>query len=318
MRRSKKPRQALKATADAEAGKYVVYVHGICRHDAGYSAPWFAAMKPYVPDLPEENRRVVLWSDIVHPEALPTLKRAKVVHDLTLRLMHPEAAKAKATGVSVEIMDVLADRAQRQHLEANVRTLTVDGGAGPAALATLPGVAPQAMFGIPGLECVEDFSEYLLDRDIRDKVIGRFHQVVRPLVQQGARMEIISHSWGTVVAYEGLRLLDGEAGGSGTVHTFFTVGSALSIPPVKRRLIDEAIDGAKPGLVQTWVNLNARFDIVGGPLQGVPFAVDQDYLGLAPVGCSSIIPNPACAHSSYFEVQNVAVNRDIFGRYIEA
>ena len=73
--------------------------------------------------------------------------------------------------------------------------------------------------------------------------------------------------------------------------------------------------GQKPRLVGTWVNLNARFDIVGGAMQG-QYDVDHEFLGLTPVGCSRIIPNPACAHGSYFQAANEAVNRDIFAQYI--
>jgi hypothetical protein len=301
--------RALLATAE----KHVVYVHGICRHDPGFSKPWFAAMKPYVGDIQEENCHEVLWSDIVHPTALASMARAQIRSRAVLNLMHPKAPEDGEPDVMTQIKDFLADRAQQQFLEANLRS------AGPGqgtALMRLPTVAPQAMFSIPALECVDDFADYLRDRNVRDQVIDRFHQVVRPLLGQGARLHVISHSWGTVVAYEGLRLLDGENVGEGIVHNFFTVGSALAIPPVKHRLIAEAMDGARPRLVQNWVNLDAHFDIVGGPLQGVPFAVDQEFLGLEPIGCSAIFPNPVCAHGSYFNMENVPVNRDIFGRFI--
>jgi hypothetical protein len=86
---------------------------------------------------------------------------------------------------------------------------------------------------------------------------------------------------------------------------------------VKRLLMPNAIDGARPRVVQTWVNLNARFDIVGGHLRGNPFQVDDEYLELPPVGCSMIFPNPVCAHSSYFNMANAAVNQDIFARYVQ-
>jgi hypothetical protein len=102
------------------------------------------------------------------------------------------------------------------------------------------------------------------------------------------------------------------------VDNLFTVGSALAIPPVKRRLRPDAIDGRRPRMVKNWVNLNAHFDVVGGPLTGNPFQVDSEYLDLPPIGCSAIIPNPVCAHGSYFRPANVLVNRDIFGKQISA
>jgi hypothetical protein len=120
-----------------------------------------------------------------------------------------------------------------------------------------------------------------------------------------------------VVAYEALRRMDGSPDlPDGSVPNFFTAGSALAIPPVKRRLLPAAADGARPRVARAWVNLNAHFDVVGGPLAGNPFVVDAEYLNLPPVGCSAFIPDPVCAHGSYFRPANVTVNRDIFGRYI--
>jgi hypothetical protein len=95
------------------------------------------------------------------------------------------------------------------------------------------------------------------------------------------------------------------------------VGSALAISPVKRQLLPAAIDGRRPRVVRRWINLNAHFDIVGGSLNGNPFEVDAEFLNLPPVGCSAFIPNPSCAHGSYFRPANVAVNRDIFAGHIE-
>ncbi len=108
--------------------------------------------------------------------------------------------------------------------------------------------------------------------------------------------------------------------GTGAVLNFFTVGSALSILPVKRRLIPEARDGHRPRMVKRWVNLNVRGDIVGGVLKDHPFSVDSEFLGLEPVGCAAFLGlvQPACAHGSYFQTANLAVNRDIFGRLIES
>ena len=320
---SPKPRRRAAAAAAVPAAAHVVYVHGICPHQAGYSDGWWDAMKPYVPDIPEENRHEVLWSDVIAPAAAA----AAVPHAQRLvaaaQTLLVAAAGLPEPAVSQQIKDILADRAQRQLLEAAVRTARPEADAALAAAAPHPFLtretaAARALVTIPGLECVEDFAKYLIDNDTRNQVIARFTDVVQPLLAAGSRVEIISHSWGTVVAYEGLRWLDAAADlPDPLVHNLFTVGSALSIAPVKRSLLPEAIDGQRPRLVQTWVNLDARFDIVGGHLQGNPFAVDDEYLDLPPVGCSLLIPNPACAHESYFVPDNLAVNRDIFGKYIQ-
>jgi hypothetical protein len=100
------------------------------------------------------------------------------------------------------------------------------------------------------------------------------------------------------------------------VHTWFTVGAALAISFVARRL--RPGDGQKPMLVDKWINLNARGDGVGGSLQATGFQVDQEYLRLPPFGCDDFLGlvSPACAHGSYFESGNTVVNRDIFADWI--
>jgi hypothetical protein len=305
------------------APPHVVYIHGICRHGAGYSDPWWAALKPYVPDIPDDHRHEVIWSDLITTAAAAApAVHAERAAAAARSLTQPFADPARPA-LAEHIKDILADRAQRQLMEASLRTAGPEalGAAGPApaAGATWETATPQAFLTIPGLECVDDFVQYLLNGDTRNEVMARFTDVVQPLVAAGQRVEVISHSWGTVVAYEALRRMDDMADEhpDRPVANFFTAGSALSILPVRRSLLPEAADGRRPRLVQVWVNLNARFDIVGGQLRGNPFEVDYEYLDLPPVGCSSLIPNPVCAHGSYFNPQNAVVNRDIFGRHIE-
>src|SRR5262249_61663175 len=123
-------------------------------------------------------------------------------------------------------------------------------------------------------------------------------QVVRPVLEDGAELGVISDSWGSVVAYEGLRELADVVGlTTPRVRNFFTVGAALSIGPVKARLRPANKDGARPAMVRRWVNLNARGDLVGGPLRGRPYAVDDDFPNLDPFGCGSFLGlgNPGCA-----------------------
>src|SRR5690606_17873100 len=75
-----------------------------------------------------------------------------------------------------------------------------------------------------------------------------------------------------------------------------------------------------PENVLRWINLDARGDLVGGPIQGQPFAVDEEHLNLEPVGCRvgpGSIVSPVCAHSSYFHPANTRVNRDILARIMQ-
>jgi metacaspase-1 len=284
-----RPRRESVRRAAVADGKHLVYVHGICPHAAGYSDPWWAALKPYAPSIAEANRHEVLWSDLVTRGAV----RA--------------ALKPTKNLVTQAIQDVLVDRIERDLMNA------------PPAEAERRALLGHdaAMLRIPGVECIDDFTKYLLNSALRTKVIGRFQDVVVPLLEAGSTVEVISHSWGTVVAYEALRRLDASSY-PGLVHNLFTLGSALSLPPVRRRVEPpERPRGKKPRLVQRWTNLAARGDIVGGPLRG-SFLVDDEHLKLAPVGCARVFPSPVCAHGSYFRAENVAVNRDVVGVGIEA
>ncbi len=182
-----------------------------------------------------------------------------------------------------------------------------------------PEQGTRALFGIPGLDCVDDFAKYLASDRIRKAVVNEFLTVVGPLLDSGKTVDVISHSWGTVVAYEGLRLLENR-NSTGSVLNLFTVGSALAVSYVRNSLRPK--DGKKPSMVDRWINLDAKGDIVGGSLRAVGLPVNAEYLELDPVGCplkGRFMPKhePACAHSSYFDERNRTVNRDIFAVHME-
>ncbi len=290
----------------AVGDRFLVYVHGICQHEAGYSDGWWNALHPFTNAFGAgtrgDKRREVLWSDLVNERALELQ---------AIRAVDAQAARQADEQVRLKeaICEALRDRRDRQIIDA-----------GPESA---EGDAPRALddtraLSIPGLNCLDDFTVYMVNDSVRAQVIGRFMSVVRPLLESGAELDIISHSWGTVVAYEGLRELADRGVTAGRVRNFFTVGAALSIGPVKASLRPDNRDGRRPAMVHRWVNLDARGDVVGGPLKGRPYAVDHDFPSLAPFGCSSFlgIVNPSCAHSSYFVAGNNAVNRDIFAAFI--
>ncbi len=291
----------------------LVYVHGICFHRAGYSDPWWQSMSKHLGlELRAEldgNRPEVLWSK--HVSAT----------DRAATLVSPADVREQQL-LEQRIRDVLQDRATQEVALAVAQSAATEAaGMAQGSRAIQPsGPVPRAAFGVPGLECVDDFAKYLVSDSVRTAVIGEFHKVVRPMLARGETIDVISHSWGTVVAYEALRQLD-DGGLPGRISNFFTVGSALSISLITNQL--RPVDGRKPGLVDRWINIDATADFVGGSLQAVGLSVDQEYLSLEPVGCEPFgwplkLYSPTCAHSSYFHPDNTAVNRDIFAAAIQS
>ena len=159
----------------------------------------------------------------------------------------------------------------------------------------------------------------MLNSATRNAILAEFDAVVRPLLTAGHSLHIVGHSWGTVVAYEGLRRLDTPSL-TGKVKNLFTLGSALSIGAVQSNLFGRVTDGRLPTHVDRMINLDAGGDIVGGPI-GDEFVVAREYTGLEPTGCTTVpflgvALNPVCAHRSYFLRDNLEVNRDILARFI--
>jgi hypothetical protein len=155
---------------------------------------------------------------------------------------------------------------------------------------------------------------------MRQRIIDCFTDVVKPLLINNNQIDIISHSWGTVVAYEGLRELEAnEQFLQRYVSNFFTVGSALSIGTVRDFLRPENRDGRRPSMVNKWINLDAKGDLVGGTLWGM-FDISEETLKLNPTSCSQqwFGYDSVCAHNSYFFKENIAVNQEIFAKKILA
>src|SRR5690606_30724938 len=120
---------------------------------------------------------------------------------------------------------------------------------------------------------IDDFARYMLVESTRELILKEFINLMGVELDAGRHVHVISHSWGTVVAYEGLRRLDGRSH-IGRVANLFLVGSALSIRAVQSNLFGRVGDGRVPSKVDFTVNLNAGGDVVGGPI-GDAFAVED-------------------------------------------
>lgn len=111
---------------------------------------------------------------------------------------------------------------------------------------------------------VGDFVKYIVDREIRRQVQSRLR--VKLLEDLGSETTIISHSWGTVVAYDVLHQLARE-GSQFKCANLFTFGSPLWMEPL-RLILDDGGDHQKPANTSRWINIYNTFDPVGPSIVG--------------------------------------------------
>ncbi len=272
----------------------IIYVHGISQHDIGYSDAWHQALEPHLSHSIAKYE--VRWSDLVNAMAMA----------------YGDDAQSAANAAEEEELrrEIERELEARKLRNGQTRALAVSRGA-------------EGVYGGSGF-ALDDFVRYMTWESTRNSILARFDDIVTPLLRDGHKLHIIAHSWGTVVSYEGLRRLD-DAGLPGRVANFIVLGSALSIGPVQRNLFGRVADGRRPQLVENFVNIDAGGDVVGGPISP-PFDDVVEFLQRVPTGCSMFrfrrllghptARNPGCAHSSYFQSENKAVQRDIVARYI--
>ncbi len=110
---------------------------------------------------------------------------------------------------------------------------------------------------------MEDLAAYL------DAKSGSLHddinQRVEELILEHRQDEIIliSHSMGTLVAYDVMRKLGKKLGQQVEVAHFITLGSPLGLWPIKAHLQDEYGGLRTPTIVtQSWCNFSAKGDVV--------------------------------------------------------
>jgi hypothetical protein len=289
----------------AEAGRgpgavkrVLVNVHGIGKHGEGFSNNWWNALSPHVGGLFEpstlgQGRIEVVWSDLVNSRSLADAQaHGAQAHG---------AQGPRAEALRASILEVIEDRGDRE---------------APRGLGMEQRPATRGF-----LDGLDDFLVYMLNEGMRRQILDRFTSKVGPLLDAGVTVDVMSHSWGTVVAYEGLRELEARPR-PGRVAHFFTVGSALSIGPVQETLrpANRPPQGGRapfPSLANSWINLDAQGDLVGGSLTR-RFPVSREYLNLLPTTCSKRLwgYDLGCAHGSYFQASNTAVNRDIFAAHL--
>jgi hypothetical protein len=273
--------------------QHVVWVHGIGTHRPGYSKQegWQAALQAYWPSADDQFAEVC-WDTVMSPSE-GTRRGAR-------RAPSTPTEDAQALELQVELERTIA-----------VRQAAID--ADPNRPAAPPATRPRrgtqrGIFGdtLKFLNTgVGDFVRYLTNNQLREAVKDQFKSVVEPLLAASETIAVVSHSWGTVVAYEALHDLSAKLPGK-RVAVLFTLGSPLWMPPIRPMLRPAP---AKPANVDRWVNIAAHGDPIGGWLYTF-FPTDRDFQAPGIAGVS--------AHSSYFTMNNAGVMQDLVSHFLIA
>ena len=150
-------REVGRSGSRSSTDEVIVYVHGISRHLAGYSNRWYSALSPHLGrSIPREE---VLWSDLVNPRSLGTSTARSLTNsgkDLKLAIEQEMVARQH------NLQDSMP-----QETRVNLQQERGDG------------------FSL------DDFVRYMTVESTRSEILGRFDQIVRPLLSAGKKIHVV-------------------------------------------------------------------------------------------------------------------------------
>jgi len=128
---------------------------------------------------------------------------------------------------------------------------------------------------------IEDTLRYFENtRGIADRIRGLVKEEVENACENNDAVCVVSHSMGTVIAYESLWSLTHEDRRPANVDLFLTLGSPLGMKYVQKRLLGiRDGTGRYPEGVGEWVNVSAVGDLVS-----VDQRVEDDFAPMAAQG----------------------------------
>ncbi len=106
---------------------------------------------------------------------------------------------------------------------------------------------------------LKDLARYYEEEDIRNTLRKRLKDVI--LEHEGKRIMLLSHSMGTIIAYDVLRAL-GKDSPRLVMDHFVTLGSPLGLPHVKHKIAQEDPVLRTPSIVRKWSNFADKRDPV--------------------------------------------------------
>lgn len=130
---------------------------------------------------------------------------------------------------------------------------------------------------------MHEATRYLKNRDgVAGEVRAALRATLEAAWRDGARVLLIGHSLGSVIAYDTLWELTHRFGARGVVDSFVTLGSPLGTRFVQRSVQGGRARGADryPHNVRRWINLSARGDTTALKPRLAPFYREMRDLGL--------------------------------------
>ena len=109
----------------------------------------------------------------------------------------------------------------------------------------------------------KEINRYFNNSDgVARKIRDQLKHTLLPLLEQQQDVLLISHSLGTVIAYDTLWELSHQDGITAKLD-FLTLGSPLGMHYIRRRLLGMNAKGEKsyPGLIRRWINFSAEGDV---------------------------------------------------------
>ena len=246
----KQPRSKKRDARRRSDEPLIVYIHGIGAHPPKeqFKAEWDLSL--FGCDM-RDRTRMAYWSDILHPES----GRKRAAAAKSTRSLDPATLLAE---INVDPDDERALRtvqALADYLAAADGDVMPPAGRPGAKALPLPRFLRRPIAERLLRWFVKDTAAYFFDQQVRKRIRQR---LIEQIPTTGQPFVLVSHSQGTIVAFEVLSELSTRP----EVELFATMGSPLGIREVQDLLEESGFPLQFPEGVRSWHNFADRLDPV--------------------------------------------------------
>lgn len=157
-------------------------------------------------------------------------------------------------------------------------------------------------------ESLAEALRYFADRDGEaQRIRDRLQQSLAAAFAAGARVLLMAHSLGSVIAFDALWQLSRQAGGAGgRIERFVTLGSPLGARYIRTRLLGAGAAGAAryPDCIAAWWNLAAI-----GDLASLGRRLGRHYAGMNRLGLTAAIIDRTDLVNPFYGAEGLNVHR---------